>query len=397
MTMENQQQEEALRRLRENERAIFKVSIETGESEWRSLPAELKQDITFAKSIAYFPNVGVTREILLQFSVLRHDREYWDRIIETLPKHAGALRYPMGRGLASSEIRADPQFMLKVCRKDAPCWRYVEGTLHSNRDFASTLLHEDPRRVTHMPHQSQVLFPDLVVEQFASLEKHDDIDAVLRFTIAPQIWDCRDNILKWLNFGFPFGTRTSSLNGFPVACREDHEIFTLVAKKCKREHRAESFAQASISLRSNKEFMLAILEIDPSLFPCATAELQHDFDVQILGFSGSRETVLRYMQSGGSDLWCRNEVVVGQFCERAHELLAAHETFTTTVLFAISSAGSGSPLSLLDQGSETALSHKRLIAEFVEVPTGRKLRHLRQAYENANTEHQIATSIWDEW
>ena len=42
----------------------------------------------------------------------------------------------------------------------------------------------------------------------------------------------------------------------------------------------------------------------------------------------------------------------------------------------------GTSLSLLSQGPETSTMYKRLLAEFLAIPTGKRLRQLQQADRN---------------
>jgi len=67
--------------------------------------------------------------------------------------------------------------------------------------------------------------------------------------------------------------------------------------------------------------------------------------------------------------------------------LEMHKTFFSTFLSGISSrvdeSGAGrSSLSVLNQGAETALGYKKLTAQYLDVPTGKRLRLLRHAHRN---------------
>ena len=63
------------------------------------------------------------------------------------------------------------------------------------------------------------------------------------------------------------------------------------------------------------------------------------------------------------------------------QALDNHEDFITTVLRGMS-RDSGSNLSVLDQGTETSVVYKKLIAEYLGITFGRKLGLARRAFEN---------------
>jgi len=72
------------------------------------------------------------------------------------------------------------------------------------------------------------------------------------------------------------------------------------------------------------------------------------------------------------------------FKAEANAQLALHATFCSLLLPAISLVSSdwGCTLSILNRGVTTAVAYKKLIGEFQNVPTGKRLRLLRQACRN---------------
>jgi len=117
--------------------------------------------------------------------------------------------------------------------------------------------------------------------------------------------------------------------------------------------------------------MLEVISKKPALFPCLSTSLRNDFDVVLLAVANYRRNVYSLPRRC---FWARY----------VRELLDRHETFTGTVLMGVSAKCNDSASSLikLDQGEATALAHKKLIAEYLDVPIGKQLRLLRQAYEN---------------
>lgn len=120
---------------------------------------------------------------------------------------------------------------------------------------------------------------------------------------------------------------------------------------------------------------MKVVEIQPSLFECAGPRVQEDFDFQLLVFADPLHTQVEL----------NNSILSGQvesFKAEAYAMLTAHQKFCSLVLPAISimNVDSGCALSLLNQGTATALAYKKRIADFLNVPIGKQLRLLRQAW-----------------
>lgn len=364
-------------------RAILKVAIETGEREWRTLPADLQDDVAFARSISHFPHSEQACAILRSFPELCRDRDYWERIIGTLP-YIGYLHRLFVARLPSPEIRSDYDLMLKACRRTFLILHYVDPhTLGTDRGFLETVLSEKPGALQCMSPEAQRLFPELVVQTFPPLAQYvatapHNYAFLAAGNIIPEVWENRSNILEWFKCGLPFGSV------FPDSWKDDREIFLLIAKHCPDNFRYYSFSHAAPALRGDKDYMQKVLELAPPLFVCASEMLQRDFDLALLCFADSSDTVVQFVRQNGRGVSQRMRFL-REFCHRAFEMMRVHKVFVSTILFAVSpGAGSGSPLSILDQGVETAMSHKKVIAEFLGVPTGKTLRRLRRAYENIN-------------
>jgi len=65
-------------------------------------------------------------------------------------------------------------------------------------------------------------------------------------------------------------------------------------------------------------------------------------------------------------------------------MMETHDTFFRTVLRGMSQSvdSLGSGLSVLNQGTETSVSYKKLIAQYLDVPSGSQLRMLSRASDN---------------
>lgn len=159
----------------------------------------------------------------------------------------------------------------------------------------------------------------------------------------------------------------------------DEEIFLSIARNCRHTpFQRLSFQRASPTLRNSKKFMLRALQIQPLLIEFAGPDLEDDFDICLLVFSDRASAGfefrrrLRRLQQGN---------YVYDFKAEVKAKLALHNVFSSVVLPPISIASDCS-LALLNQGAATSIAHKKLIAEFLGVPSGKKLRQLRLASRN---------------
>jgi len=147
-----------------------------------------------------------------------------------------------------------------------------------------------------------------------------------------------------------------------------------------------SFRNASTTLCRDKKFMLQVLELAPSLIKMVAPRLRNDFDLCLLAFSGEQRAVetevnrRRRLRSGGDS---SEYTYVQEFRSKVSRSLSAHATFSTIVLPGISqNPDSGCTLASLNQGAATSRSYKKRMADFLDVPTGKRLRFHRQADRN---------------
>ena len=165
----------------------------------------------------------------------------------------------------------------------------------------------------------------------------------------------------------------------------DREVFLWMAANFPKDDPAglvKSFEYASPALRSNKGFMLQAIEHNPDVYHTVHSDLLSNFDVFLMAFGGTAGK----HPAITTESWMRLRAVIRQCGLRVEEELVKQETFVKTLLCGISlNQANTTPttaLVLLNQGESTALSYKRLIAEYLDVPTGKRLRMVRQASRN---------------
>jgi len=358
-----------------HERAWYKKRIEQGVLSWEALPNGLKTDFRFARSIDRF-TYSVASSIFRQFPEFETHGDFWLRIID----RGNSPWIDLHRLIAvhGSAITSVQGVMQAACKKSLNCAALLVDTpLFANHEFWEQLLQTNPAILEHVPTSTLELFPDLVLKTLESIGADPSVSWDTARGIADQLprewWESRANVLLWFQSGLPY---ISSSRSFPNEWKKDKAIFLLIARHGKDVFRRHSFKEAAPSLRDDKLFMLQILQDDPTLLSFASQRLKDDFDVSLLPAASSTRSLEIYFRRTGQ----QGIISARGLARQIDALLEQHRVFYALFLFGIS-AGSG-PLTKLDQGSETTTGFKKLISDYADVPTGKRLRLLRQARSN---------------
>lgn len=136
--------------------------------------------------------------------------------------------------------------------------------------------------------------------------------------------------------------------------------------------------------------MLQVVELNSQLFQFASSALARDFDLTVVAFAGSnsftfpaRPRTGEYHEYRPRGMGSRHEMYVQEVRTTVRAMVASHDIFFQTVLCAVTlDLGDKTPaLSMLNQGNSTSPA-LRLIAEYLGIPTGKRLHFLRQAVPN---------------
>jgi len=284
------------------DRNVVKSALEEGDVDsWQWPPRDLQDHREFARSITCFPR-DLVLQIFAQFPELAQDQAMWEQIIDTTDEDA---LYDLMEDCAPNAILSNHDIMLKACGMNNSILKLLPDTLPlaTNRSFFETLLAREPTALETMPQSAhQRLFPDLIMKTFVALGQQSDLSLLVVTKIAENIdetlWMDRRFVLRWFEAGLLFVASNAVGDDvvFPSAWCDDNEIFLLIAQHCRKDFRRDSFAIASNSLRSDKEYMLQVLKLDTSLFSCASESLQKDFDVALVAFAGLRSNVEEYFR-----------------------------------------------------------------------------------------------------
>jgi len=355
---------------------------------WRSLPPILKDDIAFARSITIYTDLNILDDIFEKFPILANERNTWLAIL-SVDQHKYALHelWDTIADYAPQVILSDRELMMRACMLDSSIlYSYVNDSLSRNGDFLREILTMDPEALWHIPVESQAMFPELLVEFLPNAlhtiaeDRTVSYQSSLARQMIPELWQNRAFVRAWFQGGGPF------LDSGPMeSLKGDREVFLWVAANFPKDDPSglvRSFEYASPALRSDKGFMLQAIEHNPNIYHACPDQLLADFDVFLTAFGG---TAGKY-PAITEESWMRLRGVIRQCGLRVEEELVKQETFVKTLLCGISlhhpNTTPTTALALLNQGEATALSYKRLIAEYLDVPTGKRLQMLRQASRN---------------
>jgi len=363
----------------------FLISAVNKDSDfWFGLPQILKDDIDFARSISSFTDDALPEILFQRFAVLRNERNIWLNIFKD-PNVPELDYYMLVDNFAPQAIRADREIMLKACSFQDPILKdFVDTDLSGDHEFLVALLTENPAALRSIPDTAQQTFPDLIVRFLPN--------AVRRVKRSPAWYGlkslaCGISLDLWRNNRSIARAYFQAGGAFlDLRCMDhlkgDKEVFLWIAKYYPRDDLSivQSFQYALLSIAIDKAFMMKAVELNPNIYHAAPEEtLQKDFDMLLVAFGG---TPGRYPLIDRAH-WTQMRETIADFIPRVQKDLQNYKTFVGTLLFGMTQKQNS--LALLNQGDSTALNYKRLIAAYLDVPTGKKLRMLRNASESLNS------------
>ena len=131
---------------------------------------------------------------------------------------------------------------------------------------------------------------------------------------------------------------------------------------------------------------MQVVEKNATLLQESPSQLARDFDLALVAFGGS-STKSRDL-AGLYDVNDRDDFIfLIDFALKVRAKVVSHDNFVKRILCGMSASHVDDRfhLPLLNQGNETSLVYKRLLADFLGVPMGTELRLLRQASMNLAT------------
>jgi len=360
--------------------------IKRDSSFWSALPEHFEGDPVFARAVDSFCNDQLVADVFRRFPFLREERSIWSAVIASRPD----LRLVIERH-APEQIRTDKELMKLACKRDDAVIELLRDELQQDREIVEAAVECGGWALQSIPDTAQRLYPDLVAKALSNVEEAGD---EVQHMVATSLWTNMDVASAWFKVGGNFHSQ------FPEAIKDKPEFGLVVAKHCRDmrdydddyEYRMRFFRQAtSVALRSNKSFMMQAVELDCFLFLQANHNLRRDVDLAMVACSGRDAHDLIYYELLGEAVSMNQgnaahnkELEFWKTVLRAAETkVNEYEGFTKGLLRGISGhCGPECHLPMLMNGEETSLALKRLIADFVELPTGEQLRILRSTVSN---------------
>ena len=357
--------------------------------EWSEVPCHFQDDVQFVSdAIRLNPqlymeiseNMKENRDIA--FQVLKADGvsddvilEATDHVPELLSDREAMLHIAKNwwtdvlqetLQFSPPHIRSDKQVMLEAIKNDSIAFEYCSDELQQDRDVVRAAIEASPSCLYLVTDGFQQSNPDIVI---MAIQRTDPDELWSTYDdINEDLWLNREVAMAWLCRGGDWLE-----DDFQEEFCDDKELLLAVAERNYKE-----FDYASDTLKSDKEFMLQAVAKDGRVFKEALGELRYDFDLALVAFSNSPQAIQEF--TGEDDL----QFMVS-FAKQMHEQLAQNNIFNKFVVCAMSRPANKrnqSVLSMLNQGPETTLEYKQLIAEYLGLPHSEELQMLQKASNN---------------
>lgn len=362
----------------------FLEAVQKNSGCWYKLSAVHKRDPEFVRSFKSFSSNSLVAAVFEAHPSLQNDTDVWGAIISSKTFFRSLEDAPF-------VIRSNREFMLEACVEKVKNLRYVSDGLASDKNFLQDVIDMDPDALRFVSHDAQIQFPELVIdnlERFLALKSNRYGGTLLGY-IAPDMLTNSAFIEKWFTLGGDFST-----GQFPDSFQDNEQIFLWVV----RHGPKYSFSLASDRLRRDSEFVKQLIEIQPCAYFCASHDVQADAAVVIKALAtGSGAFAKDYVKRVHNTE--HGEELLETFCTFLQLQLDWNETFMTSILLGISLQADASqrPLSVLNQGTETSLVYKKLIAQYAGVPIQKRLLSYRRAHLNLTVaKHEFETGGTDE-
>lgn len=184
-------------------------------------------------------------------------------------------------------------------------------------------------------------------------------------------------------------TFVDNLLGVPpsAGAENDKEKFLELARRQDLSHtlKKDLFCKASMLLRGKHEFMQQVIDEDPSLFVCGTADVQQDLYLALHVFSQSPKVVKHYVRDLASNGWSKHPSIkkfVRWMYEKLEVMFGSYDGVVVQII----------DQSILNQGEDTSDHFQRLILQYLwgwDIPNVKFMRMCRRAYKNLANEKTI--------
>ncbi|KAG7365831.1 protein of unknown function DUF4116 containing protein [Nitzschia inconspicua] len=366
---------------------ILKDNIENGVLDWYQLPQTVRNSMEFAMAIEFDKIEDKKRlyqQLFEHFEELRHDKMFWWRWHESLCPEEKDREFPftsLFREYCPADLLADENFVTDFCAEYASLYDVIaDQPFATSRHFLETVINRNPKVLRSISHQTQIDNLDLVLTAIHGLatippdnqERH--VYAAAK-GLAPKLWKKRLVAMAWVKAG----------HGFPTHALSDHRLNVWMANRqlCLASAINSESLYCTSNFDDDIEFMTQAVTQCPKLYLEAGDKVASDPVVMTIAFAGLSDLASKTMDKLHFD---GDDDKIQSYLSFLNFNLELYDTFVSCVLGNILSTQSmestASTLTLLNQGHETSVGYKRLLADYLGIPTGKWLCQLLQARAN---------------
>ena len=369
------------------DRAFFLEAVSKRPKLWFRIPRTFQLDPLFAVHLC-LKNDDMIAFAFEKNPQLSGNRQLWDRIIsrfsredddilegfpghpdETGPSRKCSLTY------APASIRSDLELMTKACSIQSAAFARLDESLAMKREFLVIVLKEKPFGLLHLSENALLAFPDLVETGLPKLLETGTIyGRLLAERLDPSIFEREAFARAWFCSGGPFLAEV-----FPESWRDREDIFLWIAEHSSGAYHLSHeitvpYKYASDRLKGNLEVMIQATEYHEGPFECASDAIKGNFELVARALSHSQVYTKKYMNKRDDDEWRYwIESIYGRLRGELRRYVRFVRFFLSQLVDTKGGRSSTSPLRILNQGPETTLVYKKLIAEYLGVPFGKRL------------------------
>jgi len=275
--------------------------------------------------------------------------------------------------IEQSPFRADKELMILACNLNDMNLELVDKTLFEDRDFVERVIH--PQTITESSEEFQMGNLDLVETAI----KNPYIDQGSCYIdqgswgedISPKVWTIRSIVMTWLAkaessyYGLEMIYNIDKANPF----LNDKEVVSLSVNA-----RPSDLQYAHTGLRSDTSFILKCVREAERILQYAPKGMCRDDGIAIAAISQDDGNIVDCFNILNSKV---DEEYLSTLLHRVKSKLKLHDMFIKVFLMGASRDDQHtihpslrSPLPMLNQGAETSIKLKKMIAEYAGVPIG---------------------------
>ena len=306
-------------------------------------------DEVHRRAIQAAPQLKSHRDVIMAIA-LRGDKE----LLETLFNGGGAQQF-----------LDDKPLMLAAVKRDCRLFKYARARLREDPEVILAAIQQESAIDTLREISPEVRrrFPEISVKaiQVTCVRRLRYMESL----VPTELWQNRDVVLAWIRRG------GNVLESFERMLDRDQELALEVAK-----HNWTNFKKVGVALRADRDFIARAVQQDGRVLRFAARNIQSDYQVVVRAVANHHRALSGVLVSEAN------------FKTWVKAALDLHMTFVKDFLRGIAISKPHVPpahrsqLPMLDRGVETSQAFKKLIAEFLGVPTGEQLRVMRQAWTN---------------